>query len=59
MQVVIESRGNNAIVEMLRNPDRPDFNRSVYISLATLLKRVRPPVRAAPPGAGEQDLYPL
>jgi hypothetical protein len=41
MQVFTESRGNNAIVEMLHSRDLPHFT-SIYISLATVLKRLRP-----------------
>jgi hypothetical protein len=41
MRVVTESSGNYAIVEMLRNRDFPD-DISTYISLATLVKNLRP-----------------
>jgi hypothetical protein len=53
MQVITESRGNNAIIEMLCSRDLPDF-KSTYVSLATLLKRLRPVARQlafnTPPG---------
>jgi hypothetical protein len=53
MQVVTESRGNNAIVEMLTPLNLLRFE-TTYISLATLLKRLRPAARTlafnTPPG---------
>lgn len=47
MHVVTESRGNNAIIEMLRNRGLPDFT-STYVALATLLKRLRQVARIQP-----------
>jgi hypothetical protein len=41
MQIIKESRGSNAIGKMLRGRDLADF-KSAYVSLATLLKRLRP-----------------
>jgi hypothetical protein len=47
MRVVTESRGNNAIVQLLNRLDLIRFE-SMYVTLATLLKRLRPVTRIQP-----------